>query len=323
MLSLGIRTLEQREQILAKLRAAAATTAVPDTSVTVIADPGYPPLIETPAVDALAARATAIYAELGKSLGKSGNGGASESAVAQSVGTPALDGLGLVGGDFHTDKEWIDLTSLTPRLYLFTRLLDGNGHQPAQSGDQRIEVKKHTVRPLHLCWRDEQQRQPHQSRKQKTDLGHRPGHEEAQVGLDIGFIVQKPILAEALGIKRRHMRPLHLAPLAARDFARRCATSACNAAQLAKPYSRAISALRIGQPCGRHLGPHGGKTHLGLFAQVIGMGNGGAGVCRCRSWGHLPWRTAVAGNRVKNASISRATSSGLDLNIAVLDILGG
>jgi glutamate carboxypeptidase len=130
MLSLRIRTLEQRDQALARLRAAAATTAVPDTSVTVSADPGYPPLIETPPVDALAARATTIYAELGKTIGKSGNGGASESAVAQSVGTPALDGLGLVGGDFHTDKEWIDLTSLTPRLYLFTRLLMEMGANP-------------------------------------------------------------------------------------------------------------------------------------------------------------------------------------------------
>ena len=24
---------------------------------------------------------------------------------------------------FHTDHEWIDLASVTPRLYLFTRLL--------------------------------------------------------------------------------------------------------------------------------------------------------------------------------------------------------
>ena len=44
-------------------------------------------------------------------------------ALAMSVGTPALDGLGFVGGDFHTDHEWIDLASVTPRLYLFTRLL--------------------------------------------------------------------------------------------------------------------------------------------------------------------------------------------------------
>jgi glutamate carboxypeptidase len=71
----------------------------------------------------LGKRAQRIYAELGKEAALSGNGGASESAVALSVGTPALDGLGYVGAGFHTDHEWIDLSSVTPRLYLFTRLL--------------------------------------------------------------------------------------------------------------------------------------------------------------------------------------------------------
>jgi glutamate carboxypeptidase len=128
--SLRIRKPEQREQVLAKMRAVAAATVVPDTVVTVTAGPGYPPLIEDPDVDALAGRAQAIYAELGKSINKSGNGGSSESALAQSVGTPALDGLGPVGGDFHTDHEWVDLNSLTPRLYLLTRLLMDVGANP-------------------------------------------------------------------------------------------------------------------------------------------------------------------------------------------------
>ena len=42
----------------------------------------------------------------------------------------ALDGLGYVGGEFHTDHEWIDLNSITPRLYLFTRLLMELGAKP-------------------------------------------------------------------------------------------------------------------------------------------------------------------------------------------------
>jgi glutamate carboxypeptidase len=130
ILSLRIRKPEEREQVLDKLRAAAGRTAVPDTSVSVMAEPGYPPLMETADVDTLADRAGTIYAELGKSMSRSGNGGASESAVAQSVGTPALDGLGLVGGDFHTDHEWVDVNSLTPRLYLMTRLLMEAGANP-------------------------------------------------------------------------------------------------------------------------------------------------------------------------------------------------
>ncbi len=122
-LNVRYRTPADFDAVLAKVEAGAGTTLVADTQVTVSHDPAYPPLTENARIDALAARARAIYAEIGKTVELSGNGGASESALAMAAGTPALDGLGLVGGDFHTDHEWVDLSSLVPRLYLFTRLL--------------------------------------------------------------------------------------------------------------------------------------------------------------------------------------------------------
>jgi glutamate carboxypeptidase len=118
------RKLEDFDTVLARMKASIAPQIVPDTTITVSSEgTAYPPLTENAQVDALGKRAQRIYAELGKTVTLSGNGGASESAVAMSVGTPALDGLGYVGAGFHTDHEWIDLTSVTPRLYLFTRLL--------------------------------------------------------------------------------------------------------------------------------------------------------------------------------------------------------
>jgi glutamate carboxypeptidase len=129
-LNVRFRKPEELEQVLAKVKADAAKTMIPDTKVTVTVEGNFPPLVENPKIDALAARADGIYAELGKKIGHGGNGGASESALAESVGTPALDGLGMVGGDFHTDHEWIDLDTLTPRFYLFTRLLMETGANP-------------------------------------------------------------------------------------------------------------------------------------------------------------------------------------------------
>ena len=129
-LNVRYRKPEEFAMILAKIEAGTRNTQVPDTTVTISHDPNFPPLTENAQIDALAARARAIYAEIGKTLELSGNGGASESALAMSVGTPALDGLGYVGGDFHTDHEWIDLNSITPRLYLFTRLLMETGAKP-------------------------------------------------------------------------------------------------------------------------------------------------------------------------------------------------
>ncbi|MFI4884920.1 MAG: glutamate carboxypeptidase [Steroidobacterales bacterium] len=117
--------------IFSRLKSSLVPTSIPDTAVT-IATKGstYPPLIDNAQVQALGRRAQGIYAELGKTIALSGNGGASESAVAVSVGTPALDGLGFVGAGFHTDHEWIDVGSITPRLYLFTRLLMETGRSP-------------------------------------------------------------------------------------------------------------------------------------------------------------------------------------------------
>src|SRR5271166_259693 len=129
-LNVRFRKLEEIDAIVSRIRAASATTIVPDTSVTVGYERSFPPLTENTDIDALALRAQKIYSELGKTIALSGNGGASESALAMSVGTPALDGLGFVGGDFHTDHEWIDLNSVVPRLYLFTRLLMDAGAAP-------------------------------------------------------------------------------------------------------------------------------------------------------------------------------------------------
>ena len=54
-------------------------TVVPPTT-------GFPPLIQNDRITALAMRANALYAEIGKTAALGGNGGASESATVMSVG---------------------------------------------------------------------------------------------------------------------------------------------------------------------------------------------------------------------------------------------
>ncbi len=105
------------------LRKNAETTVIPDTRVTVSGGEGFPPLPDNAATDRLAARAQSIYAGIGRTLAAGGNGGASESALAADAGVAALDGLGPVGGGFHSEKEFLELDTVTPRLYLLTMLL--------------------------------------------------------------------------------------------------------------------------------------------------------------------------------------------------------
>jgi glutamate carboxypeptidase len=129
--SVRYRKPEDYAAVVAKMQETAKIMQIPDTVVTVVPPTtGFPPLIQNDRITALAIRANAIYAEIGKTAALGGNGGASESATVMSVGTVALDGLGPVMGDAHNDKEWIDLSSVAPRLYLITRLLMETGRSP-------------------------------------------------------------------------------------------------------------------------------------------------------------------------------------------------
>ena len=118
-----VREAGQLAAVAAALNSQAGTPAVPDTTVAVSSTPAFPPLPTNPATDGLARRARAIYAGLGRPLGMAGNGGASESALAYAAGAVTLDGLGPVGGGFHSAREYLDLGTVTPRLYMLTELL--------------------------------------------------------------------------------------------------------------------------------------------------------------------------------------------------------
>ncbi|MCZ2982702.1 M20 family peptidase, partial [Acinetobacter baumannii] len=75
----------------------------------------------------LGARARAIYAELGADLKLAEIGGGTDAGYAfqpDSPGKPAiLESLGIVGGRYHSADEFAVLASITPRLYLATRLV--------------------------------------------------------------------------------------------------------------------------------------------------------------------------------------------------------
>jgi glutamate carboxypeptidase len=129
-INVRVRDKADFDRVEQAYRANATKTQVPDTSVAVSRTPAFPPLASNPGTDALSARAEAIYAGIDRKIGRGGNGGASESALAYEAGVPALDGLGPVGGGFHSDKEYLDLTTVTPRLYLLTELLMNIGRNP-------------------------------------------------------------------------------------------------------------------------------------------------------------------------------------------------
>jgi glutamate carboxypeptidase len=71
----------------------------------------------------LAALAVEVAGDLGFELRDASTGGASDANTTSAAGVPTLDGLGPVGGDDLAPKEWIDLTSVVPRISLLAGLV--------------------------------------------------------------------------------------------------------------------------------------------------------------------------------------------------------
>lgn len=107
----------------AEVERIATTNSVPEVTSSVTGGKWHRPMEKGAGGARLAALAIEVARELGFELRDAATGGASDANTTSAAGVPTLDGLGPVGGDDHGPKEWIDLTSVVPRITLLSGLL--------------------------------------------------------------------------------------------------------------------------------------------------------------------------------------------------------
>jgi glutamate carboxypeptidase len=95
----------------------------PKASLVISGGINRPPWEPSARGDALFERAKRVGAKLGMDLWAAGTGGGSDASFTAALGTPTLDGLGIVGNDAHAATEWADLASLPRRAALLAELL--------------------------------------------------------------------------------------------------------------------------------------------------------------------------------------------------------
>lgn len=100
---------------------------IPDTRVEVKFERRRPPLEVTDAARKLAAHAQGVYGEIGEKLlvyDTAEGGGTDAAFAAAATKAPVIERFGLRGFGAHSnDAEYVDLNSVTPRLYLLTRMI--------------------------------------------------------------------------------------------------------------------------------------------------------------------------------------------------------
>ncbi|QJR12085.1 Carboxypeptidase G2 [Usitatibacter rugosus] len=89
--------------------------AVKNTHAHITNEGIFYPLAPSPESEALLARYQRCASELGMKVEAEFTGGSADSGLTASVGAPTLCATGPVGGDVHTDREWLRVDSLVPR----------------------------------------------------------------------------------------------------------------------------------------------------------------------------------------------------------------
>jgi glutamate carboxypeptidase len=112
--------LEEAEREVERL---ATTTVIPDVTAEVRANRWHRPMEKGEGAQRLVDLAKGIASELGFELEDAATGGASDANTTSAAGAPTIDGLGPVGGDDHAPAEWLDLSSVVPRITLLAALI--------------------------------------------------------------------------------------------------------------------------------------------------------------------------------------------------------
>ena len=115
------------DEVERQVRERIRSRLIPGTTVSVSFERRRPPLEPTAASRALAAHAQDVYGEIGRRLGvtaQAAGGGTDAAFAALETDAPVIEGLGLIGFGAHSDaREYVELESIVPRLYLLTRLI--------------------------------------------------------------------------------------------------------------------------------------------------------------------------------------------------------
>lgn len=107
----------------AEVRRICQDHSVADVTTAVRANGWHRPMEKQEGGARLVEIARGVAAELGFELRDAATGGASDANTTSAAGTPTIDGLGPIGGDDHAPAEWLDLTSVVPRVALLAGII--------------------------------------------------------------------------------------------------------------------------------------------------------------------------------------------------------
>lgn len=112
------------EEMLARFEAAITTSLIPNTAITLCRINNLPSMQKTERSERAAHLFQEVARSCGMEVGLQRRGGGSNANLWSKFGTSVLDGLGPIGGDDHSDREWMNIPSMFERILHTTLFLE-------------------------------------------------------------------------------------------------------------------------------------------------------------------------------------------------------
>lgn len=120
---LRISTIEQGEWLEKRIEEICATPDVEGTTIKLVGGIERPPMVKNEQTIELLEIIKAVGSELGIQITDIATGGGSDASFTSAKGVATIDGLGPVGGNAHTEDEYMEVDSLVERSALLANVI--------------------------------------------------------------------------------------------------------------------------------------------------------------------------------------------------------
>ncbi|WP_226034792.1 M20 family metallopeptidase [Aquibacillus saliphilus] len=122
-IDIRIAEMDQAEPLEEKIEKICSTTDVAGTVVSLEGEINRPPMEKNKKTEKLLGIIREIGDKIGIEIEDTATGGGSDASFTSALGIATIDGLGPIGGNAHSDKEYLELSSLIPRTLLLATII--------------------------------------------------------------------------------------------------------------------------------------------------------------------------------------------------------
>lgn len=123
-IGIRMRSIEQAEYLDSQIREICKTPDIPGTRIHVDGGLNRPPMFKDERTLKLVEIVKRIGEQLGIAITDTSTGGGSDASFTSQAGVATIDGLGPVGGNAHSDDEYLEIPTLVERTHLLAELIE-------------------------------------------------------------------------------------------------------------------------------------------------------------------------------------------------------